>query len=324
MAVNPLRPVKNVPIDYEKAQAWVGAHPDEATRKAAEEILQSIRYVDQETFERDLRRTVLDVNAAIEGPYLSLISRGKSNQWVMELALAQGAKLPENVIDFDDAKGLEQVLRANPDITELVLFDDATYSGSQLSSHVRETERLVEQFGRKVRFHIVVPYISSYAYKELSNNPAIVIHNHERVLTFDEMVDSAENKETILAMYPELTGCIGCGDLSTRRLIYFQHKVADSLSIIEAVYQGEVRGRDGKAVKNVSGNDVTVPFIPSVVTPYKVWDMLDFVKMGQLEVEEVLPEERIGLLRQNEGVYIVQLPERGDYLVSQIAVVRRG
>lgn len=122
----------------------------------------------------------------------------------------------------------------------IVLFDDCSYSGSQLSDFIDDVKRLNNVY-------ICLPFISKYAdsilnkkiniIKNLNNNIINYIINEDQI--FNNLFDNMNYKDLIInydmIFYDKylrrntIFNFLGINDLHTP--VYFEHKLADNLSI---------------------------------------------------------------------------------------------
>lgn len=250
----PYKPFKSNEIDEKKARIWIESKPEDQ-RLAANLVVENITHIGMEEFENSLKETVDDFNNLIgDEKYVSVIADGKSNQWVAELAWPDLKNLPSYVGNtgfFDSDKGkigkLVDFLKTN-NIKKIAIFDDAIYSGQQVHS-------LVEQFKEvgldDLQFIVAVPYVSTYGEERLNAaQENITFCKHKKIESVTELIPDEKIQKKILEIedFKYITHEEDMGDLSTRTLTYFDHKVPDNVSTL---------------------NFNRLSFIPTTIEPYK-------------------------------------------------------
>ena len=165
--------------------AWIQAHQS-ATRKVVSEVIDNIRYVSHRLFIEKLGTSIDQVNTHLVDLYgptytpgekcIVLTEEGKSNLWVAELAKQHFNFNAERYMDLglngaEQFIGMLQGVSRDMDIVRekfhnrtIVLFDDASYSGKQLSSHLLQVRTAVHKFGLTIRkIVVIVPFATPYA-----------------------------------------------------------------------------------------------------------------------------------------------------------------
>lgn len=109
-------------------------------------------------------------------PYAVGIRANKSQTWVAELALPFLQKMPSStfVIGVDSWAGSKSESLPN-NIQQFVVFDDASYSGSQLQTTIVELKkRIYERFGyERCHVYLVVPFATNNALNFLQKSQYI-------------------------------------------------------------------------------------------------------------------------------------------------------
>lgn len=238
---SPQTPKADNSMDLALARKWINMH-DPEDRPLAEKVLQKIDHVSHERFLFGLRLAIKKWNNLImsrplsERKYVILLDPRpqKSIPWVTSFAIPYLAYPPAQVLTLDELPSIQA------DINHIVIFDDATYSGNQMSrclNSLFQVRILPEhQHFLNAETHIVIPFISEVGKKVLEGMNANVIY-HETMPNF-ELDDVSINGVTAT---------------------YFQHKIAqEGISTISLISTGEtLRGKPG------------IRFIPSTKEPYK-------------------------------------------------------
>lgn len=274
---------ENYPLDREALAEWAAAQrPGSAERGYASELAAKLRYVSWKEFRDALERCideVLSSSARFPPPFCFVVSGdeygsrvpiGKSQAWVSLLAYGMlkrrgKEKLVRAVAtDFDELiqwadAWVENGERVRNPCTALV-FDDASYSGQQLArasnflfSREKAHSRGVQRF-EVMHVAFVVPFMTDTARKRLEDSAA-------QQWTVLRRADSA-NMLIPRAVFLDSTATIPSAVYDGKEvgLIYFDHKMADNISVgtfglaVPAAFQC---GRDGAD----SACSRAVPFI---------------------------------------------------------------
>ena len=145
-------PILDAAPNQIKLKEWVEKHHDEKMRKIAQKIANHINYIPFSTFLEQLQKTVSRFNKYIKDrDYIlwisgsrSKITMGCSNQWVAGLALeyanlpfpkaiAYGADVAD---DSNDPCHINSVLQKYSSITDILVLDDAAYTGQQIKNAI--------------------------------------------------------------------------------------------------------------------------------------------------------------------------------------------
>lgn len=302
------KPVRsNAPVES-LFQEWVNAHPEGLARRAAQAIKDNTQHISQAEFEAALEKTVKSANDIIgENDFAVIVDQGRSNQWVAELALPLFRKLPKQIADRQAY--INEVARSG--INDFVFIDDAIYSGQQMGLNIFEFLEGLKLEGKdlsEVRIIVVTPYSTNYGRRNIqrySKTYTIVFPQQETIQTIAEKIPDPDILETISKMYP--------GGNNSRTLTYFDHKIPDSLSTIDAIFvNGLVKDELGNAVTNIDGTIKKIAFVAETVAPYK---------FTSLNVIHQLEKEMYD--NPNIREYMIgQIPNIGQGLSSQIAFLK--
>jgi hypothetical protein len=236
-----------------RVEEYVRAQASATVREAVERLCRGRRwrYVPFAEFMESLRATSALLMRRLlkaKGPVCFVIDDlGKSSFFVLGVALhlarEGAAKLFErgrvHVALENEGGGLRAAFQSLPDDTTLVLSDDATYSGEQLSyllatvqRHWRETHSAKK--ARRVVVH--VPYMSAPSLRlfksadviHAATFPSLLYRRSAAGVLADDVY--LVRRGSAFAEYQSLYFDF-LGLMSTNTLMIFEHKVADGLSI---------------------------------------------------------------------------------------------
>jgi hypothetical protein len=198
------------------------------------------------------------------------MSECKSNYWVTNLALRmlrtdEGLSGDEKVVRTADA--LAQIDNLTRTV-ELVLFDDAIYSGTQVSKILAKCmTELTDFFGHqpdrnpveRVRIIVVAAYASvagvskitkAYA-NALALDPETLENRTSFALKYGATIATFRSEIVSKRVAGEITETLGVE--SAQWATYFQHKMPDNLSVVDAIRTGAVYGNDNLHIRFVRG-----------------------------------------------------------------------
>ena len=250
----------------EQADEWVESALTDETIKAKirqevrdvrRTIVDNVERVSYDQFEQELKVAVDKFNTHIDDePYVVVImANGGSEQWAYEIASQWLKNKPEGFAYIKSgysrsSEDVEQSLQPFFDkgIRKVVVFDDAAYSGTGITEEAgfpvaRQYQKFVEGKGgydeQPMEYIAVVSratdgatqkfYSSSILnnYKDLENTPELIaggrMQSVGQVVNWDQL-NPAVRKHLVKR---------GIDDSQT--LIYYEHKVPDSLSLPEQV-----------------------------------------------------------------------------------------
>ncbi len=174
------RPVRENLIDKAQLNAWIEAHELPKNMRALKVLAEKIVHISQEQFECALQETIQHLNGYLKetgDTYVLGVEDFKSNRWVSQLAAPYFLypALGEASIVFAEYLSEYAIEKAkNPQVTFpkcVVLFDDAAYSGEQLTRVVRGIIQSVDSFNNKTvnekismpKVIIACPYMTDFS-----------------------------------------------------------------------------------------------------------------------------------------------------------------
>lgn len=270
-------------IDSEKAVRWVERH-DGNLQSPLWEVMGNVHHVSFEVFQRELQTTLQDALEQLTKFYgrdfvpekdaIVLVEGQKSNKWVAELALHYanfrpasyfrlGEKSAECFSAYFHARNAEELKVLSEDFTDktIVLFDDGSYSGTQLSNHVSAVIKTVDRYTLPIlAICLVVPYMTEVAQKrvrrECPNGP-LFIGRCIRIATLHDL--RRDTREALTASwYPGHENW-----LKNIGLTWFDHKIPNYMSFPNAVVHADVFDEDGNQCGKSSR------FLGPITPPYK-------------------------------------------------------
>ncbi|MFT4553985.1 MAG: hypothetical protein ACI9S8_002630 [Chlamydiales bacterium] len=289
------RPTRSNAMNEKELKKWIDAHP-RSVRKSVEAAVSKVRHVDQEGFERALKKCARQLVEELEGSgeingfqYSVYGEDKKSNKWAYKIAEQE----------FPESLRPEKFLGAricgegdSISVSEnIVLFDDATYSGEQLGRIIRHTKAQVKAAQNMhpdknipmPKLWICIPFMTNKGEANVRSalektGLEFFIADHERIDTVQELFESQpKTLNTLNSMwgFAESELMSGKKDVplsvvkhlraraESQGLIYFDHKVGDNLSFPEALAEGVVIDKKKRKSKK------TFDVIPKTHPPYK-------------------------------------------------------
>ena len=243
--LNTPRPSNETPIDKEAAEEWIQAHEGQRERALARRLVDKLRYVSFKEFTEKLAQSTHQFNKKLssfpssEQKYLMLILRPelkKSDRWVASMAFPELTQWPEEILP-DGSQALDY-LRKHPEIRHIVIFDDASYSGSQVGKRVRVMDAGLavlnqerEENGlppRQLDVHVIIPFLKVSglvsSWPRVSDHLAVHEYMQDEFGAIGNLL-SREERPLASAMWAN-DPCF-----LQMAWIVFQHKVADQKSL---------------------------------------------------------------------------------------------
>ncbi len=245
---------KNYDVAPEAIQNWAATKAP-LCQDALATVEKNIRRVSFSEFSNGLKACVAQLPKNLLKDCVVLVANRKSNKWVAEVAKNYFPdKFSEKTIflelGHEEANEFVKTLDEIPKKvwpTNIVLFDDASFSGNQMTSHVNKiVEKLTPQ-GSSTNLYVVVPIVTQVALDRLEKIRAqltekgskikLTIAHATKIATVKEILSEAELK----AVNDYWGGALGKeGEDSGIALTYFDHKVPNSQSFLFATIGREV------------------------------------------------------------------------------------
>jgi hypothetical protein len=257
--------------DSARSEKLIAAHTPEM-QPLVRTLVDNTRHVSFPEFVDTLQNAISDFNRKVTEPYVIYTDNfgpGKSIPWVMDIAGAVGLRRPDST---QSSATIREYLQGHSEIRDIAIIDDATYSGEQVSGMVATLNSWIdhdpELAHRGMNIHIVIPFATDQAIEKIQNkiNPessvSVDFSKHSRIETIGDIFSRLGLKGTELEKQLKEV----YGEDGKRTLTYFDHKVADSWSVMNvhgySFMDGPVVGKNGDVLK-------TIPFIPPIAEPYK-------------------------------------------------------
>ncbi|MCK5393711.1 MAG: hypothetical protein KAI91_05175, partial [Candidatus Omnitrophica bacterium] len=325
------RPLRDNFIDNKKAEEWLKAHSVEL-QELAKFILNHSTYFNEEEFEDEVDKSLKEFRYNLRGRSYIILKKKEgrsSNDWVYELVREKGVS-PAALVEVGRFKNVECVkeLIEEKGVCDLVVIDDAAFSGYQASGTiVNFLDGLIKENIEHKDFnvHMVIPFMTIDAekrIKKLSNRVGkLYIYKQQTIAVvsdiFKENIRKYPDKKAHFDSLCEFMDKVYLyNNPRFKCLTYFQHKIANGLSLIASltkemiesrkyegttVFHGVVVNEDGKKIK-------FMPFIPKTIPPY-VQDYLKLIRM------EIIKEKSM-----NDGGsegFELKIFEYGYYLINK-------
>ncbi len=251
------RPFSGNFLKPDLAAEWIRQHP-KMLQPTARFFIEHLRYIDQDYFEQKLEAVALEFLLKIgEEKYYSYLPELKttSMSWVAEL-LFEKELLQKNNIPK------EHKLHDKKRPLNLVIADDCAYSGQHLYDTMWELSRTLRDIfpQTEINFHCLVPFISTRALdffiscSVLSNDQAL---RKEKISTmglkaknmflhlyYQEIVPTLNEqfKDVEMKFFERLLGfsSLNFQFFGGKIPLFFQHKIADSLSVPNTLFKGRL------------------------------------------------------------------------------------
>jgi len=299
------RPLVDNCVSNIQAEKWLSEQPAKF-RDLFIFLKGKITRISQEEFEYELERTMQEFIDSIEGrPYIVVKFRYrptqgyseedvKSNDWCYDLLMEKGYAPAAEVIEMDFtvdvAEGLKKIIMGTG-IYDLVIIDDASYSGKQsigvlkqilgYTVSVENGERIehfypvAEEIQEDINLHILIPFTTRRMGVQIDNGldeyhrrtgrENVKVENYlpQKIMTIEEIfnvsIAQAANsiEEDNVKQLRRLAEELFLDFEFELTLTYFQHKLVDYMCMLREFIYGAIvsEQEEEKWVKDI-------PFIP--------------------------------------------------------------
>jgi hypothetical protein len=157
---------------------------------------------------------------------------GKSNLWTLDLLMEKAAdlKFPPELLLFHSSSSLSGHMQSEK-IKDVLLVDDAAYSGRQIGVALTEIAR---QSPRNIKVHIVLPFLTDAALREIDSHRGslnIEVYSYRRFPSFGTHIAEAVSVGALSASAAQrLHELFYIGE--DKPILFFDHKLPDFLSTI--------------------------------------------------------------------------------------------
>ena len=237
-------------IDKPQQEKWINAHPTEQLKSIARVIAAEIERlsIPRSELKNALAKTVQDFKDKMAKPFMIFeLMPDKSNSVMLELARQQG--LPDSARAIGTVR-LERLLKANPQIKDVVIIDNAVYSGEQMIESIDILR------AKGVTVHVVAPYMTEGSAEKISSIEGVKIYQHETLASIGEMIaqsgldaetqklfekiyrlDSQEKKTKSLASFEGFSLPDGVSTLSAGEVTVFEGAVVNEVGLLAAQHK---------------------------------------------------------------------------------------
>lgn len=222
--------------NWEHLAEWISAQPTPMTRQIAQKLADNLQYIPFENFLSQLRKTIDDFHQKSNGaPYILLLGesrpyklkQGCSDQWIIGLALEHcGLREPVMILTHHTLNAW----RINhPDITHVLMLDDASYSG-----HQKKDVLITLGEELTLSFYIGIPFMTQTAERTL-----MVQQSHFKELIFLDHAYMPSTWDILTTKEQDYVKAANIAFISDRQTItYFDHRFADYESCFQQIYDG--------------------------------------------------------------------------------------
>lgn len=261
----------NYPLNYKNGMIWASSQCDDESKDFAKLIIEKTKYVSYDEFVEGLK-TICDslINKHDKNKVYVIIIPGKvskSNTWVSLLSMQFVKKIASmvysNITDvYNDIHKVGSELYKKR--VECLVFDDCAYTGHQMFNNIMldnikiiyknkpkepsqnskewlnwnenvssDISKLVKEIDiNYFSVSLIIPYMSRKAKERLSRIPYTKLSYNTQILpTFKELIDTTKIPIPIMNEFRKTFQYHK--DLIP---IYFDHKIADSLSTFHKIY----------------------------------------------------------------------------------------
>lgn len=229
---------RNSLLDTKRMATWVEAHPPEH-RPLAQWISEHIKLHDHEkaiedltanfnTFQQSLPK---DAKIVFYAPSEFSTGHIKSNFWLTGAIMEKFPQMRKHQV-VRKAADLDKLVDAK---TYVVMVDDASYSGVQLSDLA---ERAMKRVGDRDRVHVFTGFQTDSAVSRVEVNATF--HKGGQIHTIKELLakEPEEKRQSLEALFYK--GRLVIGDIEDQTLDLFTHKTPDYVSFPEYIVNGFV------------------------------------------------------------------------------------
>lgn len=260
--------------------------------QVAKMIVDAVNFIPFGKLVEEMRKAIENFKKKIgDRKFYVTYDRGKSTQWLTQKFAEY---LPKGQFQVVDLSTLKNHLKPNDPIQDVVLLDDALYSGSQVSG----TSNIIKQLCPTCHFHAIVPYSAEHGKKEVEKNRTsqfqVDVYSQNTLDTIEPAlmrtksdipdVEKVQKFEKIFG-FPRVTF-----DLAHT---FFEHKVPDNKSVMDHFFRMRAAACLGVGVIRIPPHgdeeDRMVEFncIPRIVPPYKgKTSSLDFTPRTPAQIKE--------------------------------------
>lgn len=226
-------------LSAEKAQQWVDKEVDPEVKKIKRKILANVNYVSAKEFKKNLSIVSVEAFQKINGDYVVLwdYKAHSSKRWVFHQIQSILPRKPVLATYFaptaDKVIGVANMIYEK-NIENIVVFDDAAYSGEQLINRILlPLIKFFNEKNKEIKIFLIIPYITSLAKRRIEQVkfPSFISVDLTYLKHMDTLLEilTEEEKNILLNTEREEFQFLGA------TLTFFDHRVADDHSFFEEV-----------------------------------------------------------------------------------------
>lgn len=166
----------------------------------------------------------------------------KSSKWIAQQAMPFLTKLPSQHFLHDSDKERVEVTVPSRDIQHFAIFDDASYTGTQIWRIISTLNTQLATTYRTGKLYLIIPFISDLAKKTLVNE----IQNHMASDKFDLKIRLITSERKIRAMSETEFAKYALDPDTT--VTFTEWKIPDNTSLALEVMDGVIEDSDGETV----------------------------------------------------------------------------
>lgn len=236
----PEKPASSPP-NYTHLEEWANSQITPMLRQIARKMVAKLNHVPFQTFIEQLKMTVEDFHARTENqPYVIVIAEsnptkfreGCSDFWVIGLAFRYASlREPQSILNLYTIKSY---LEKNPTIKNVLVLDDAAYSGTQKTKAMKEFYQSCNDIP-KLNVYMGIAYLTLYAknrMEEVGSGKGLQFLKHGQMLPISEAFDANEQR------YINSLEMLFLQDSMGITLTYFDHRYPDFMSAYKLIYTG--------------------------------------------------------------------------------------
>lgn len=247
---------KMLDFDPRRLETWAARTCYGETERVVSSVSGLIRRISFPEFSQALGRCIDTLPKGLDKRCVVLTSEHKSNQWVAEVAKAHH-QFNSNYLSLghEHASDFVAYLDRTPAgkcPKEIVLFDDASFSGNQMTNHVNAIKAKLLEKGVTCNIRVIVPFATRVALDRLQNiqpegDVNISVHCDQAIPTIKEQLPQDDFQ--ILDTYSEETWGVSLSNPDNIEQdsgiagVYFDHKIPNKQSFILSIFAREAMPR---------------------------------------------------------------------------------
>ena len=196
-------------------------------------IIENTEYITDDEFQRPMVNSIQKfINAIDERKFYIILDSVKigSEHWILHRFWIYLQPIRDNILGFIDSAKPETFIHKELNDKNLVVFDDAAYSGNNTLAKIDMVNYHWKQHNKKllsVNYHIVIAYMTQFSIDAITNfdpNIKVFVYNSKIMIPFEELhplTEEFKRKHKIEAIPVPL---------------YFDHKIANQFGSFPQFY----------------------------------------------------------------------------------------